>query len=202
MMSRQRGYSLIELINVVAIILVIAAIAIPNMLRSRMAANEASAASSLRTIGTANVAYSSLFGVGYAGELAHLGPLQQGRGRGQGRGQGRGRGRGRSGCTAVSSRCADMLDAVLSGVDPATANPEKSGYRFTYYVASDDATPASPNTTYAVVATPVAPGNSGVSTYCFDHTNLIWKDASGTQTTADATGCANSWPVGGNIGPI
>ncbi len=73
-MSRQHGFSLIELLTVVAIILIIAAIAVPNLIRSRMAANEASAASSLRTIGDANVLYLSLFGVGFAGELAHLGP--------------------------------------------------------------------------------------------------------------------------------
>ncbi len=79
-MSRQHGFSLIELLIVVAIILVIAAIAVPNLIRSRMAANEASAASSLRTIGDANVLYLSLFGVGFAGELAHLGPPSGGGG--------------------------------------------------------------------------------------------------------------------------
>ena len=73
MMKKQKGFSLIELLIVVAIILIIAAIAIPNLLRSRIAANEASAVGSIRTINTAEVTYASTYpDVGFA-DLASLG---------------------------------------------------------------------------------------------------------------------------------
>jgi type IV pilus assembly protein PilA len=113
MRTRQKGFSLIELLIVVAIILIIAAIAIPNLLRSRMAANEASAVGSIRTLNTSAVTYSSTYpGAGYPATLVTLG--------------------GASPCTATSTN-ACLIDAVLAG-------GTKSGYTFTW--TGDGATPS------------------------------------------------------------
>jgi len=90
MRSSEDGFSLIELLIVVAIILIIAAISVPNLLRSRMAANEASAVGSLRTINTACIAYSTTYG-GFPSTLSNLGT---------------------SG--AASSTSADLIDNVLA----------------------------------------------------------------------------------------
>jgi len=171
-MRKEKGFSLIELLIVVAIILIIAAIAVPNLLKSKMAANEASAAASSRTIGTANVTYSSTYNQGFAGTISQLGPTS-------------------GACAAVSSACSDLIDQVLSGVAPVAAVPVKSGYTFTYKAGPTGAaeTPAAPNATYSVEATPVSAGSSGQSVFCLDQTNVVKKDPAGVVAGAAATGC-------------
>jgi type IV pilus assembly protein PilA len=103
---KNRGFSLIELLIVVAIILIIAAISIPNLLRSRMSANEASAVGSLRTINTACILFSTTYGIGFPSSLGVLGT---------------------SG--TVSSTGAQLIDSVL-------AAGAKSGYTFPYAAGS------------------------------------------------------------------
>jgi prepilin-type N-terminal cleavage/methylation domain-containing protein len=74
-MRQQKGFSLIELLIVVAIILIIAAIAIPSLLRSKIAANQSAAVSGVRTLNTAEVTYQTYYpGTGYANSLGKLGP--------------------------------------------------------------------------------------------------------------------------------
>src|SRR5471030_2323873 len=92
----KRGFSLVELLIVVAIILVLAAIAIPNLLRSRLAANESSAVATLRVLSTSEVTYAMTFNSGFSAGLNGLGAPPAG--------------------TAATSAASDIADPTLSGM--------------------------------------------------------------------------------------
>src|ERR1035437_9474146 len=134
MRHRQKGFSLIELLIVVAIILIIAAIAIPNLLRSRIAANQASAVGSLRTLNTAEVTYASTYNTGYAAQLSYLGPPATG-----------------SNPTVTGG---GLIDSVLAGT---ANNSVKSGYGFNYSPAT--AVQGRIDTS-AISASPTTPGTT------------------------------------------
>ncbi len=108
----RKGFSLIELLMVMAVILTIAAIAIPNFLRTRMKANEAAAVQNVRNITTAQVVYSTTYGIGFSSTLAKLGPAP-------------------GGPLFVDANNAGLIDDVL-------ATGTKSGYVFTYAAVDVD----------------------------------------------------------------
>jgi type IV pilus assembly protein PilA len=150
-MSKSRGFSLIELLIVVAIILIIAAIAIPNLLRARIAANESSAVQSIRTINTAQVTYQSQFpNLGYASALSQLGPTAS------------------TGCTTPTSAASCLLDYVLSNATAATK--PKSGY---YFTVPATVTGGGINVDYTVNGLPAAAGQTGVRGFCSNSDGVI-----------------------------
>lgn len=148
-MSSSKGFSLIELLIVVAIILIIAAIAIPNLLQAKIAANEASAVGSLSAIKSAEVTYYTSYPtVGYSPDIASLG--------------------GAAPCTP-SSTSACMIDSRLSASIPGSTG--KSGFVF---LATGIMTGgATINTAFVAAAAPMAVNSSGNHDYCTTNDGIL-----------------------------
>jgi type IV pilus assembly protein PilA len=165
MRKQQKGFSLIELLIVVAIILIIAAIAIPNLLRARMAANESSAVASVRTVTTGEVTYQTAYPtVGYSAALVNLG--------------------GALGVACVpSSTTACLIDSVLAN----NGNPAgggKSGYSFT---SGAGTVVGGTNVGYTIKAIPLSVNQTGIRGFCAEEDAVIRVDPAGACSGAEAT---------------
>jgi hypothetical protein len=128
----------------------LAAIAIPNLLRARMAANQASAVGSLRTLNVAAITYASTYNLGFPPSIASLGPPPGGR--------------------APDANAAALIDGVL-------AAGAKSGYIFTYAPGEEDAD--GHVKAYGIHADPIKPGNTGQNHYFTDQTGVIRQERNG-----------------------
>ena len=154
-LKRQKGFSLIELLIVVAIILIIAAIAIPNLLKSKMAANESGAAGTVRTINTGEATFSTMCPqIGYSAALVDMGP---------------------TGATCPSG--VGIIDKVL-------ASGTKSGYVFTEAGTDPIGTPPA-NSTFHVTAVPETYQTTGIREFCSSQTNVIYYSTTNTGCVFD-----------------
>jgi type IV pilus assembly protein PilA len=158
-MDRRRGFSLIELLIVVAIILIIAAIAIPNLLRARMAANQSAAVSNIRTITSAAIVYSSTYNNGLPPSLQTMGGV------------------GVANCDG-----AILLDDTLT-----TPPYHKSGYIYDYQpegatIPSPPPSCGAPGVSeFLTSAVPIVFDTTGQTSYCSNEPGVIRFDTSGAK---------------------
>jgi len=153
---KQAGFSLIELLIVVAIILIIAAIAIPNLIQSKMSANEATAVQTVRDINTAESVYSIQYGIGYSQDLPTLG-----------------------GTTGTASSTSALLIP-----DPVAQTGLKNGFQFIYTVTGNTGPGGTPSN-YTVNANPIAPGNTRRRWFFTDETMVIRQNPTTVATATD-----------------
>ena len=164
----QKGFSLIELLIVVAIILIIAAMAIPSLLRAKISADEASAVGSIRAIHQAEISYQTSFPtIGFAPSLASLG--------------------GAAPCTpAPANAC--LLDNSLATASPGAG--AKAGYVF----QATGQTPVSGvNTQYTAGAAPLSYNSSGVRNFCANEDGVIRfnQGSPGSTPVTNTASCLN-----------
>lgn len=164
MKRKQKGFSLIELLIVVAIILIIAAIAIPNLIRAKMQANEASAVATLRTINTAEVVYSTTYSIpSVFGTLAQLGSAGT-------------QANCAPGSSTIGSAQACLIDYDLEKTASSTSG--KAGYQLAVVPTATGGYTANNN--------PVVPGSSGIRYFYSDQTLVIRQNSTTPAGSGDS----------------